>query len=268
MRRYASLSLSVAVFGWGVVAHSETLVEAEVRKICTPAFEEDAGAPDMGFHNLQALGEPGRQALVALAKQNDTLGACGFDYLYRLGDVRAVPVAREVLKDPGAVEDRLSIALSTVEEFEDTQSFDRVLELFRVGSKRIKGDAAHALGALGDPRGLAALRDALTDPAYADALLEIIEAVGVEGHEQAIDALVAIGQAKDPKSMALSECISSLAGIGSPRSRAAAMSLLDRFAMKSSRLDLIVKLFGSFWGQRCRRTDAGEKAEIKGSLSG
>jgi hypothetical protein len=264
MKKLCVLLVFLGVMGHTVVGNTETAVQAKVREMCT-LRGWDPMTPDTSLEKLQALGEPGLQALEILAKLNDSTGVNALRYLRQLEDPRALPIARQVLVDPAANERRVCGALLVVDSFADSASLDRVLELFRTGSADVRERAAAALGSIGDARGLTALRAALTDPAYDDLGSTVVEAVGVLGHEAAVDPLLALGREEDPSGI-LDKVIASLADIGTPRSRGAAMDLLNRMPVDDTRGRLVEHVFRSFITQRRLSKDAAERAEIKAYL--
>lgn len=116
-----------------------------------------------------------------------------------------------------AVSPRQDLVRRVVEEFRDAASFRTVVDAFLSGDSDLTPIAALALGRLEDERALSILREKLSDPAYPRA--EIARAVGVRGHVQAVEPLLAL--AAEPafwkNEYHRSPLVLSLCRIGTPR---------------------------------------------------
>lgn len=236
--------------------------KARVREICSTLTDDPMGS-EKNFEEIVSLGEEGRKALVTLASSKDVLSRCALGHLIRLEDKRAIPIIRKILNDPRADVGMREEALFAVAAFKDIASFEKVIEAFHSGNGQLASAGAHALGVLEDERGLRAMREKLADPRYPRAA--IVQAIGVRGHEEAIDPL--LGLVDDPILVKYewlrSDLILSLGRIGVPRSRAAAVDLVGGIKEESLRRRIATELTGVLWGQRRASQDPAEIAEIE-----
>jgi hypothetical protein len=167
--------------------------DAVVRNICRRVYTEGATDADLQRETDQiaALGEPGRKALVKRARSGGHEGDRAMSFLLRLGDLRALEVTRKLLSDRKSTPELKKRALNAVAYSRDVESTAMVLELFRSAEDEdVAREAAGALSVLRDEGGLRAMREALSDPRYKRLEGDLVRAVGVPDHEEAVAPLV------------------------------------------------------------------------------
>jgi HEAT repeat protein len=247
--------------------------EKRVREICSQIGDNDV--PDGPSYELiqrealESMGERGRKGLLSLAASRDEmLACCALEHLAYFKEPRALPIARKILANSEATTLIRGRAMWVVARLKDTTSMDKLLEAFRSKDDWLKTPAISALREMGDERGLKVLREALLDPAYARFQPSLIRAMGVEGHEAGIDLLLSLlKSAPSGKLDYLGAKVSvSLARIGMPRSRAAAMATLDGIRDNGFRLSAQSDVERALWSQRRRASSSEEKAEIEDLL--
>src|SRR4051812_27190454 len=162
-------------------------------KICVTESDNPLALERL-FREVQATGEKGRRALLKLASSQAPERECAIGYLVRLDDRRVVPIARTVLADKRSPETAIQAALDAVAFFRDLSSFDNAVSAFRSKNRNIVTTAAAALGSLGEPDGVRMLRDALTDPAYAEVRIAVVTALGTARDKDAVDPLLALSK--------------------------------------------------------------------------
>ena len=275
MRRVCLLATTVVVVQLVPVpgmnrAAAMDAVETEIQELCRAQADFD---PESSLRlearrreRLDALGERGRTTLLKLARGKTVDRGCAlYMLIHPLHDRRALPIIRKLLRDRQAPKDLKALALEGAGVLRDSESFERVLAAFRSGERTLVDPAAFALGALGDERGLRALRDALTDPQYRAALRSVIMGVGVAGHEQAIEPL--LGLLTQPeivrKDSLRSSIACSLIGIGTTRSREAALSTLGQIAEKGYVHEAALCMLHALEAQRTAATNPSEQQELE-----
>lgn len=208
-------------------ADAQRSVGNRIREICAYAGDDPA-APERLFEEVRALGETGRRELLSLVRRRRPDAPCALHYLNRLGDRRAIPLIRDILlRERNAPYWLLMRAVNGAAVFEDAACFAPVLEIFRLkdGDLSLAGQAAFALVAMEREEGRRAVREALTAPEYTGVRLQLIAAVGVRGHVEAIEPLLT---AADKYPMLMGEVARSLVRIATPQSRAAGVEMIDR----------------------------------------
>jgi hypothetical protein len=238
--------------------------KARVLEICG-TMSDDLGVFDRLYQEVVGFGEEGREALAAVASSDDAANRCALQYLERLRDPRAIPIARGVLRDPAAPSRMQEEALRAVATFRDAAMFDTVMAIFRAGDRNLLNDAAIALGKLGDPRGMQALLETLNDPKRASVA---IGPVGVPGYEAAIDPLLHLID-RDPSALKdqpllVDKVILSLGRIATPRSRQAAVDSLPKQADMWFRTRDVSDLWVMFQRQKASARDPKDVADIDG----
>jgi len=257
-------SLVLAIMGNETYLRAgESEMVAKMRAICTSEHDMPDELPRV-FESVRQAGEEGRSALLSFVRARSAEARCGMHYLVALDDARVLPLVRDILGDASASVGLKEEALHGVAHFKDDRARALVRNAFASGASELQAPAAFALAALHDTVGLAAVRDAL----YGANRFALVTAVGFKGYEDAVEPLLAM--AADPlikKSNALRMDIAlSLARIGSPRSRSAAVELLDRFDDRWSQERLAEDLFSAFVGQRRSPTNATDLDDIDHNL--
>lgn len=255
--------LLLSVRATKIAATSQPDAKERIRAICHTESDDPIKFQRM-FDEIEALGEKGRLELLRVANRRTPEAECALQYLVQLEDRRALPIVRRVLADPRSVESATEVALDGVKAFRDTGSFDRVVAAFRSESRTLRRAAAYALSALGDPRSLELLRQALTNPDYQSAQGAIVRAVGTPGHAEAVDLLLSV--LKEPAYVQMESLgigvVESLARIATERSRRHAVDLVPSFRDDELRQRLRRQLVAIFERQRLASRDSLEIASI------
>jgi HEAT repeat protein len=234
-------------------------IEAEVMRICHAEIDTPQEATHLSA-SAEAMGEEGRKEFLKLVRGRRREAACALNHLVEMGDPRAVPLIREILNDRKADVWLKQAAVAGAGRIKDPSLFDGVLAAFKSGNTYLVEPAAVALAALGDERGLAVLREALAG----DLRFAVVKAAGFDGHEAAVEPLMRL--MSDPviaKSGAMRrELTLSLARIGTPRGREAAVTLSLGTEDKSFRGRLVRETLEIFVLQRAAARDPTDVADI------
>jgi HEAT repeats len=233
--------------------------KAQVVQICRTSYEDDPRGSEKLLEAMSALGPDGREALLKLGSGKSPESVCALYYLAIFQERRALPIFRRVLDAPKSSRASRDRALLGIQQLQDGKSFERVLRIFRATDDRLTEAAARALGAIGDPRALGVLRDALVAPRYKTVKPAIVGALGVEGHTQAIDLLVEVLR-EDPSYGDL--VAKSLALIGTARSRSLAVEAVSGIQDEYARREGTLAVSQILWRQKQASRDPREHEEI------
>lgn len=238
-----------------------------VLEACRPKSEDWPDPFYSAVEEVRALGEAGRKALLTIASQDDDGdAACAVDLLRQLRDDRVVPVARAILRSRKANVWLRSQALYVVGDFSVESAFETAMKAFSdaAAAFQVRSAAVYALGRLARPEGRQALLHALATEERHPLQAEMIIAVGVPGHTQAVPVLRALADTPSLQTIWSQRVrvVTSLIRIGTSESRRAAMEVVLSTVDELQRADLSERARRELFVHRSGLRDPAEIAEV------
>jgi hypothetical protein len=178
-----------AISGCALLLSSET--KTIRTDYCQPLEDDPSGMVEQQRRDgLRAMGEPGRRALLKLARDRKT-ERCALDFLTSLGDPRAIPRLHDIARDPQSDTGRRTWALSSLARFGDDWAVDQFVALVDRGDDPAMTRAAiYALSSARQPQAGAALRRYAADERSKPDRALLVEALGEQRNPADIPLIV------------------------------------------------------------------------------
>ena len=141
---------------------------------------------------LRRLGEPARRALLAVARSQKGGRDCALEYLWRLGEQRAIPILRTIVgnpSDPGR-----AAAVTLLGLMNDRASMPMFLSLLNSNDPWLVRASVAGLGGVDDEQAREALRGLLTRTDSSEIQVTAIHAVARQHDVGAIPLLVDVAR--------------------------------------------------------------------------
>lgn len=156
---------------------------------------EDFGQLEHERHleTLRELGEPGRNALLSVARSRKSVANCALIFLVELGDKRAFPLLRDIVSRPDATRGDLSVALWGLGALPQPESYPLIASFLLEPAPEVPAATAiQALGAIDDDRARNRLRELLADPRFTRQKYAVVRALGRHRDVTSMSAIASI----------------------------------------------------------------------------
>ncbi len=191
IRRLVAATLLFGMASGCASLHERHIRHEVERRYCV--FPEDDVSGQLTIRRLEevsAMGEPGRRALLSLARTPKTEG-CGIYFLAMLGDARVTALLRQILVATGSSAERRSSAIAHLGGFHDTTSLDVVAPWCDSSDRMLSDACLQYLGLIDDVRARHQLMLLLEKPGHAS-VASVIDAIGRQRDVSAVPRLIAM----------------------------------------------------------------------------
>jgi HEAT repeat protein len=191
-----AVRLAVAVAAISMIAATTSAKPSLVTRIRTEfcKFPEDFEG-DLRIRRtdeLRRLGEAARRALLTVARSQAGGRDCALEYLWRLGDQRAIPILRSIVGNPS--DPSRAAAVTLLGFMNDRASLPTFLSLLNSGDQWLVRASVAGLGGVNDEQAREALRRMLARTDSTEVQIAAISAVANQHDAAAIPLLVEVAR--------------------------------------------------------------------------
>jgi hypothetical protein len=193
------LTMTVALVSMiGTTASAKPSLRTRIRtELCV--FPEDFGGdlPIRRTEELKRLGEPARKALMSVARSRGASRDCALDYLWRLGDRRAISILRTIVADDS--DSGRSTPVILLGLFNDQASLPMFLTFLKSEDPTLVRASISALSGVDDNRAREALRLIATNSTFNEHIIAAMDSLAKQRDREAVPLLLTVARAAEAR---------------------------------------------------------------------